>query len=134
MQCALTHFVLLSDAKKIGIEINTRINSFMPYLIGTISLILLAVAFSFFYLPLALVFIAISFYFAAFLLLDLVLSKKLSIYLILGFSVFMMIIVFALFYKMLSEPFGIILIVIFPLSISLVSFVKNYLLKYPSNI
>ena len=134
MQCALSLFVLISDARKIGIEINTRINSFAPFIIGLETSIILAISFSFFYLPLGLVFICISYYFGVFLLLDLLFSKKLLVYLVTAGVVLAMIFIFAIFYKSLTEPYGIVLTVIFPLSISVVSFLKNYLLKYPSNI
>ena len=134
MQCALTHFVLLSDAKKIGIEINTRVECFAPYLIGLGASIVLAVGLAFLYLPIALVFVGIALYFASFLLIDLLLSKKLPIYLMLAASIFAMILVFAIIYNNLSKPFGAILTLLFPFAIGIVSFVKNYLLKYPSNI
>ena len=133
MQCALSLFVILSDAKKIGIEINTRIDYFGIYILGLLLSITLAITFAFFYLPLALVFISISFYFAAFLLIDLAFSKKLLIYLVLAGAVLVMIFVFAIFYKTLNQPYGIVLTVIFPLAIGAVSFLKNCLLKYPSN-
>ena len=134
MQCGLAHFVLLSDAQKIGIEINTRVDYFAPYIIGLEVSMVLALVLAFFYLPLALVLVVISLYFSAFLLVDLLLSKRLPIYLMLGLSIFAMMIVFALIYNNLSKPFGMILILLFPLVISVISFVKNYLLKYPSNI
>ena len=134
IQCGLTHFILLSDAKKIGIEINTRIDSFGPYIVGLELFSLLAICFSFFYLPLALVFLAIAFYFAALLLLDLMFSKKISVYLLTATFVLAAIILFALFYAKIAKPQVAILFVIFPLLIGVTSFVKNYLLKYPSNI
>ena len=134
MQCGLTHFILLSDAKKIGIEIDTRVNSFAPYIIGLEVSVLLALIFAFFYLPLAFAFVVISLYFSAFLLIDLLFTKRLVIYLILGISVFVMMIVFALLYSNLSKPYGLILITIFPLCIGVINFVKNYLLKCPANI
>lgn len=134
MQCVLSHFIILSDAKKIGIEINTRVDYFGPYIIGLELSITIALILAFFYLPLALVFICIALYFAIFLLLDLLFSKKLLIYLVLATSVLAMVFVFAIFYKRLIEPYGIVLTVIFPLTIGVVSFLKNCLLKYPSNI
>ena len=133
-QSGLSLFIILSDAKKIGIEINTRVNYFWPYIIGLEASIALAVGFSLFFLPLGLVFICISFYFAAFLLIDLLFSKKLLIYILLGVFVLAMIFVFAIFYKSLNEPYGIVLTVIFPLAIGALSFLKNCLLKYPINI
>ena len=134
MQCALSHFIILSDAKKIGIEINTRINSFWTYIIGLEASVALVVGCSLFYLPVALVFICISFYFAAFLLIDLIFSKKLLIYILSGILLLGMIFVFAIFYKSLKEPYGIVLTIIFPLAIGALSFLKNCLLKYPVNI
>ena len=133
-QSSLSLFIILSDAKKIGIEINTRVNYFWPYIIGLEASIALAVGFSLFFLPLGLVFICIGFYFAAFLLIDLLFSKKLLIYILLGVFVLAMIFVFAIFYKSLNEPYGIVLTVIFPLAIGALSFLKNCLLKYPINI
>lgn len=133
-KCALSNFIILGDAKKIGIQINTRINSFWPYIIGLETSIALAIGCSLFYLPLGLVFICISFYFAAFLLVDLIFSRKLLIYIVSGVIVLAMIFVFAIFYKSLKEPYGIVLTIIFPLAIGAVSFLKNCLLKYPVNI
>lgn len=133
-QCGLSIFIIISDAKKIGIQINTRINSFWPYIIGLEASIALSVGFALFYMPLALVFLCISFYFGAFLLVDLIFSKKLLIYILSGVLVLAMIFVFAIFYKSLKEPYGIELSVIFPLAIGVVSFLKNILFKYPVNI
>ena len=134
VQCALTHFVLLTDAKKLGIEINTHVNSFAPYLIGLELCVLLSICFGFFYKPLAFSFLALSLYFSTFVLLDLLLSKKIGIYVTLGMIVFIGVIVFALFYQQLQKPYGVILVTIFPIFVGIVSFIKNYLLKYTLNI
>ena len=134
IQCTLTHFVLLSDAKKMGIEINTRVNSFAPYIAGLEFSILMSICCTFFFLPLALVFLSLSLYFAAFLLIDLMMAKKLFIYIIFAISIFISIIVFALFYQYVTKPNGVILFIFFPLFIGVISFIKNYLLKIDSNI
>lgn len=134
VQCALTHFVLLTDAKKLGIEINTRANSFAPFLIGLEFCILMAICCGFFYLPLALVFLALALYFSAFLMIDFMMMKKLWVYIVFGISLFAGLIIFALFYQQLSKPYGVILFVIFPLFVGVISFVKNCLLKQESNI
>lgn len=134
IQCALTHFVLLSDAKKLGIEINTRISSFLPFVLGSTISILLSISFAFFFLPLSLVFMAIAIYFAGFLLLDLLMIKKVYIYLVLAIMVFMGLIIIALFYRYLKEPYGTVLFVVFPLLVTLISFIKNCLLKRDVNI
>ena len=134
IQVALTHFILLTDAKKMGIEINTRVNSFGPFIAGLEFCVLMSICCGFFYLPLALVFVAMSLYFASFLLIDLMMAKKIAIYIIFGISLFAGMIVFALFYQYISKPNGIILVVVFPLFTGVISFVKNYLLKIESNI
>jgi len=134
LQCGLTHFVLLSDAKKIGIEINTTVNSFAPYIIGLEITIVLTFVFALFYLPLALIFLLISFYFSIFLLIDILVCKKTVIYVILVILLLIAFFSFAIFYTHLIAPFGILLIVLFPISILLVSFINNYLLKGQVNI
>ena len=133
MQCVLSLFVILSDAKKIGIEINTRLDYFAYYIIGLELAIVLAITFSFFFLPLGLVFICISFCFGGFLLIELAFSKKLWVYLALGGAILAMVFVFAIFYKSLNPPYGIVLTVIFPLAIGAISFLNNCLLKRSVN-
>lgn len=134
VQVALTHFVLLTDAKKLGIEINTRVNSFAPFLIGLEFSILMSVCCGFFYLPLALTFLATALVFSAFLMVDFMMAKNLWIYVVFGISLFLGLILFALFYQQLSKPYGVLLFAIFPLFVGIVSFVKNYLLKLGVNI
>ena len=134
LQCGLTHFVLLSDAKKIGIEINVTVDSFAPYIIGLELMLILSLTFALFYLPLALIFLAISLYFALFLLIDILLSKKVIIYVLLVVLLLVAFFSFAIFYTKLIAPFGILLIVLFPLAVLLVSFINNYLLKAKSNL
>jgi hypothetical protein len=134
IQCGLTHFVLLSDAKKIGIEINIVVNSYAPYIIGLeVSLILMLVI-SLFYLPLALIFLAISLYFSIFLLIDILVSKKIIIYVLLVVLFLAAFFSFAIFYTKVIAPFGILLMSLFPFVILLISFIKNCLLKGGSNI
>ena len=134
LQCGLTHFVLLSDAKKIGIEINVTVDSFAPYIIGLEVMLILSLTFALFYLPLALIFLAISLYFALFLFIDILVSKKIVIYVLLVVLLLAAFFSFAIFYSKLIAPFGILLIVFFPLAVLLVSFINNYLLKAKSNL
>ena len=133
VQCTLTHFVLLSDAKKIGIEVNTDIDSFGPYIVGAELTMILSLTFSFFYTPLALIFLAISIYFAMFLLIDLLLSKKIYIYVLLGVLLLGCFFTFAFLYASIKEPLGLLIVIIFPFVIALTSFVNNYLVKRKDN-
>ena len=134
LQCGLTHFVLLSDTKKIGIEINITVDSFAPYIIGLELNIILALVFALFYLPLALIFLVIALYFTIFLLIDILVSKKIIIYVLLVVLLLGAFFSFAIFYTKLIAPFGILLIALFPFAVLLVSFVNNYLLKGKGNI
>ena len=134
IQCGLTHFVLLSDAKKIGIDINITIDSYAPYIIGLEFALILTFIFALFYLPLALIFLAISLYFAIFLLIDILTSKKILIYVLLVVLLLGAFFSFAIFYTKLTAPFGVILFTLFPITILLVSFINNYLLKGKTNI
>ena len=134
IQCGLTHFVLLSDAKKIGIDINIAVDSYAPYIIGLEFTLILTFIFALFYLPLAPIFLAISLYFAIFLLIDILTSKKIVIYVLLVVLLLGAFFSFAIFYTKLIAPLGVILFTLFPFVILLVSFINNYLLKGKSNI
>ena len=134
LECALTHFILLSDAKKIGIEINTCVSSFAPYIIGLEISVILAISLSMLYAPLAFVFVAISIYFSVFCLVDLILSKKVLVYILLISLHVLAFFLFAVLYTKISAPLGLILVTLFPLMTAITSFVKNYLLKQASNI
>lgn len=133
VQCTLTHFVLLGDAKKIGIEVNVSVNSYAPYIIGAELAIALSLVFSFFYLPLALIFLATSIYFAIFLLIHLLISKKTLVYILLGLLLLVCFFAFALLYITIKQPLGLLITLIFPFIIVLVSFVNNYLIKRSNN-
>ena len=133
VQCSLTHFVLLSDAKKIGIDISFEVNTYSPYIIGTELMLVLCLVFSFFYTPLALVFLTISFYFAVFLLIDLILCKKKLVYVLLGISLVVGFFTFAFLYATIKRPLGLLILLVFPFFVSLVSFINNYLLKGNNN-
>ena len=133
VQCTLTHFVLLGDAKKIGIDVNTEVDSYGPYIIGVELIMVLSLAFSFFYVPLSLIFLAISLYFAVFLLIDLLISKNAVIYVLLGTLLLVCFFAFAILYATIKQPLGLLIAIIFPFVISLVSFVNNYLIKRTDN-
>lgn len=133
-QCSLTHFVLLTEIKKIGIETNTHVACFWPYIAGLLTCILISFIFAFTYQPPSLAFIALSFYFAIFLLFDLLTSKKIYVYVILGSSFVVTFIIFTIFYSRIDKPFGFNLFALFPLMVALTSFIKNCLIKTDNNI
>ena len=134
LQCILTNFVLLNDAKKIGININNNVNSYSLIIIGLELSIALSFTFGLFFAPLAFVFLEIAIYFALFLIIDLLLSKKPIVYIVLSLLLISSFIGFILLYKTVAAPTWLLLINLFPLAIGITSFTKNCLLKYESNI
>ena len=133
-QCSLTHFVLLTEIKKIGIETNTRVNSFIPYILGLLACLVIGLIFAFTYRAPSLAFIALSFYFGMFLLFNIIPCKKPLVYVILGISELVMFILFVLFFTKISKPMGFTLFGLFPLGIAITSFFQNCLLNKGSNI
>ena len=131
VQCALSHFVLLSEIKRMGVEINISVDCFSPYVIGLEIAVLLSLICSYFYAPLAFVFLAISIYFAAFLLIDIVTSKKVIIYVLAVILFIAAFFGFAIMYRMVSAPYGLLIILLFPISMGITSFV-NICLKRKS--
>ena len=128
-QCSLAQFVLLNEIKKMGIEINTRVNSFLPYIIGLWACLIVATIFAICYRPLAFVFIVISFYFALFLLADIIISQKVVGYVVLGSLLIVSFFAFSFLYSQIEKPLGLMLTGFFPLSVSIASFINNYLIK-----
>ena len=124
VQCALSHFVLLSEIKRMGIEINIGVECFSPYVIGLEIAVLLSIVFSFFYTPLAFVLLAISFYFGAFLLIDIVTSKKVIVYVIAVVLFIAAFFGFAILYRFVSAPHGLLIMLLFPISMAITSFVN----------
>lgn len=131
VQCALSHFVLLSEIKRMGIEISIGVQCFSPYVIGLEIAVLLSLVFSYFYLPLALVCLAISIYFAAFLIIDIVTSKRVVIYVLAVVLFLAAFFGFAILYRLVSAPYGLLIILLFPISMGITSFV-NICLKRKS--
>ena len=134
LQCILTQFVLINDMKKMGIIVTSKVSSLAPYIIGLEISLALVFTFALFYTPLAFVFLEIAIYFAIFLLVDLLYSKKLIVYIVLVILCIASFFGFVLLYQRVTAPLGLLLVALFPLSISVVSFVKIYLLKCESNI
>ena len=129
LQVSLTHFVLFTEIRKIGVEINTGVSSFAPYIIGLLSSLIIALIFGLTYTPLALTFIAISIYFAMFLAIDIFVSTKKICYVLLTVLFVASFFGFALLYTKIEAPLGLILVGFFPLSVAITSFVNNYLIK-----
>ena len=134
LQCIITHYVLLMDIKKIGVEVKTDVHYLTPYIIGLEVALVLVFISGIWFVPLGFVFLEISFYFAFLLFVDLLLSKKPIVYVLLGIMVTISFFGFVFSYQRVVTPKGLLLVSLFPLAICLVSFIKNYLLKCEINI
>ena len=132
-QCSITHFVLLNEIKKIGVETDTHVASFVPYIIGLLTCLVIGTILAFAYKPLSLAFIALSFYFAIFLLVNIVIAKRISGYVILGVSTLTAFILFVVFFTKIEKPMGFMLFGLFSLAIGLTSFFENILLNKQNN-
>ena len=132
-QCSITHFVLLSEIKKIGVETDTLVASFIPYIIGLLACLVIGTILAFTYKPLSLAFVALSFYFAIFLLVYIVMAKRISGYVILGVLTLTAFIVFVIFFTKIEKPMGFMLFGLFSLAIGLTSFFENVLLNSRNN-
>lgn len=133
-QCSLTHFVLLTEIKKMGIETNTRVACFGPYIIGLFVCLMIAYIFGLTYSAPAVAFVALSFYFAIFLLADIINSKKVITYIVAGITFLIAFFLFVIFFTQIQKPLGFVLFSLFPISIAVTSFVNNYLVKAKRNI
>ena len=132
-QCSITHFVLLSEIKKIGVETDTHVASFIPYIIGLLACLVIGTILAFTFKPLSLAFVALSFYFAIFLLVYIVMAKRISGYVILGVLTLTAFIVFVIFFTKIEKPMGFMLFGLFSLAIGLTSFFENVLLNSRNN-
>ena len=132
-QCSITHFVLLSEIKKIGVETDTHVASFIPYIIGLLACLVIGTILAFTYKPLSLAFVALSFYFAIFLLVNIVIAKRISGYVMLGVLTLTAFIVFVIFFTKIEKPMGFMLFGLFSLAIGLTSFFENILLNKQNN-
>ena len=132
-QCSITHFVLLSEIKKIGVETDTHVASFIPYIIGLLACLVIGTILAFTYKPLSLAFVALSFYFAIFLLVYIVMAKRISGYVILGVLTLTAFIVFVIFFTKIEKPMGFMLFGLFPLAVGLTSFFQFFLLNRQHN-
>ena len=132
-QCSITHFVLLSEIKKIGVETDTLVASFIPYIIGLLACLVIGTILAFTYKSLSLAFVALSFYFAIFLLVYIVMAKRISGYVILGVLTLAAFIVFVIFFTKIEKPMGFMLFGLFPLAVGLTSFFQFFLLNRQHN-
>ena len=132
-QCSLTHFVLLTEIKKLGIETDTRVDYFGPYILGLLTCLTIGLIFALTYTPPSLAFIALSFYFAVFLLIELLFSKKVIVYVLLGTTLLIAFIVFVLLFTQIIRPLGFVLFGLFPLAIAVTSFINYCLLNRNDN-
>lgn len=128
-QSILTTFVLINEIGKMGIKIETKVSSFVPYIAGLMMCLVISILCAIFGSSYSFVFVAISFYFSVFLLFDLLTCQKKVIYFLIVFTLIISFFGFVFLYSQINKPYGFILFGLFSFSIGLVSFLNNYLLN-----
>lgn len=128
-QAVLTTLVLLNEVSKIGIKIEQRVSSIIPYFIGLMVTLIMAIIFALFENSLTFVFVVISFYFSSFLMIGLITSKKPLVYGLLVTTIIISFFSFVFLYEIIVAPFGFVLFGLFSFSVGFVGFLNKYLLN-----
>ena len=126
IQVVLTYIVVRYEAIRINNEINLKVtNRFIMYIITFVGLLftLLAV---FFFQDYAILFTLVVFPITVYQIIDLLLKKKIWVYVALGLSLLSFIFLFAYLYQFIPEPNQLVLIYIFFVEITIIDFIVNY--------
>ena len=129
IQTVFTYVFIKYGIKMLGFEFNLELkNKWLPFLITCLSIVG-AITLLFFYVPLTYVFFIFMLPLIIYQLIALIYERKNLIYILLGVSVLIEAIVFALFYTKLPHPKGIILLTPICFFISCLYFANNLFMK-----
>jgi len=130
IQETITYVVLKTELNKfdVGTIENKKVAYAMQY-IPTFAFILLSVLFAFVYPDFSYLCAAFSLFFGAYQLVELIVLKKRAVYFFLLGAIIVGLFVFACAYKAIPKPFGLLLIQVYPLLITIIVFINNHLLK-----
>jgi len=130
IQETITYIVLKVEMNKfdVGSINNKKVSLAMQY-IPTFAGILLSVLFAFVYPNFAYLCAAFTLFFGVYDLVNLIVLKKKIVYIMLLISLVIGFFVFAGLYTLIKVPFGLLLIQIYPLLITIIVFINNHLLK-----
>lgn len=129
IQEILSYIIINEEIKKFGFETNEASLLTFPMMIGLTTSLLLVLIFALTYRPLTYAFLLLSLYFAILLIAGLIGRKKKWIYIALIISFIITFFLFALLYKNIVVPLGLIGIAIYFLFVLIIVFIDNCLSK-----
>ena len=129
IQVGLSYIVIANEIRKMNIEPaqNIKNNWVLPLI--SVGFLFIALGFTFRYLSGAFVTIFISLYFTVASLVVFIKSKLIPSLIVLGGSVILSIILFAVFYPLINEPTSFVLIGLFPLTNNISTIIVSFLIK-----
>lgn len=129
-QTTFSYIAISSEIKKFNFAlITTPLKSYVNDIITTLFLVLTLI-FAFFCSEASYVFLVCALYFSCLTLINLCLKKKLWIYLSLGGSFFLFIVLFALFYELIAPPNQLLAVSILPLLFIFVDLINTLIMKF----
>lgn len=129
IQEILSYIIINEEIKKFGFETNEASLLTFPMIIGLATSLLLVLIFALTYRPLTYAFLLLSLYFAILLIAGLIGRKKKWIYIALIISFIITFFLFALLYKNIVVPLGLIGIAIYFLFVLIIVIIDNCLSK-----
>ncbi len=129
IQMSFSHLIIANEINKFGYELNEEKININLFSVLNFVFLLLIIPFIFFYPSASYLFLIISFYFAFYLLFNSTPIRKYALLIIYCFVGFLFIFLFAFLFPLIEAPFGLLILSFIPLSITIVSFVNNLLLK-----
>lgn len=129
IQEILSYIIINEEIKKFGFETNEASLLTFPMMIGLATSLLLVLIFALTYRPLTYAFLLLSLYFAILLIAGLIGRKKKWIYIALIICFIITFFLFALLYKNIVVPLGLIGITIYFLFVLIIVFIDNCLSK-----
>lgn len=126
IQTIFTYVIIYTQIKKLGFSINLEIRYHFVLEIVLLSLILVAIITSFFYVPLLYVSVMLSLLVVIYMTIQIVLLKKTLNYILFGLSILAGLFIFGFCYSLLPAPTGVVLLT--PLyGLVLIIYFANYL-------
>ena len=129
VQELITFVVMLEELPKFesNLEVKDKTNIFVP--IAVFVSIVLSIIFAFAYKPLAIDFMLVALFFGVFETVNILYNRTKFLLISLGVSLFVSFFLFASIYSLIEKPLGILMIQTYPLVISIIVLINNYLLK-----
>lgn len=134
IQMLFTYVIIKFEIRKLGFEINLNDNFRFTTNIISLALLILAISAYFYYAPLVYIFIFVALFYFIYQSIELILSKKIPNYIILGSIILLSVFIFAMLYSYPIKPLAIVLLCI-PLGlVNLVHFINNYFTKTENSV